>query len=236
MTTPLSSRSRWGLAGIALLTGLGGYGVIILWGAVLTGLFGPVEGIGNEQILSGAALLLGALTTTRLFILGLDLDLAFLDLDWPTVSDAGWAFVGVAALLGLSVLVGFFNVPTADHGLTEEVRAAGPAVLWIVVPVAFLAVGPAEELLYRNLVQKTLATGFGDVSAIVGASLVFAIAHTPAYLGSGRTALAGSLFVVFLLSIVLGVVYAQTRNVPAVAFVHGAYDAVTFASLFLDWL
>lgn len=235
VSAPLADRPRWELVGIAVITGFGGYLLVILWSTLLRSIVGPVTDIANQQILSGAALLLGAITSIRLYLFALNLKPDFLDLKCPVPGDFGWAALGLAALLAISVLLGELNVPTADHSVTTAVRSAGPAVLWVLIPVSVVAVGPAEELLFRNLVQKTLSVDFSTSGAIAGASVIFAIAHVPAYIGSGHQALLASLLVVFGLSCVLGAVYARTESVIVVALVHGAYDAVTFASIFIEW-
>lgn len=221
------------LASVATAVGIGGYLLVVLWGIVLISVFGQPTDIVEQQTLNGAALALAALLTTRVFLAWEDLDWDFLDLSRPTVSQLGWGAAGLLGLLGLTLGVGVLGIPTAEHGLTDRVREAGITALWILVPISILVVGPAEELVYRNLVQKTLAGGFQTVVAVIGASAIFAVAHLPAYFTSDLFATAGSLTVVFLLSCILGAVYARTRNLLTVALVHGIYDAVAFTDVFL---
>lgn len=221
------------LVAVAAAVGIGGYLLVVLWGLVLLGLFGPTSGILETQILNGAALALGALLTTRVYLRWMGLEWSFLDLDPPSLRDLGWATLGLLALVAVSYLVGVLQIPTAEHGVTDAVRSAGVESLWVLVPVSILLVGPAEELVYRNLVQKTLAQGLETGLAIVGASVIFAVAHLPAYASPDALATAGSLTAVFVLSLILGAVYARTRNLAAVALVHGAYDAIAFADVFL---
>jgi membrane protease YdiL (CAAX protease family) len=222
------------VASVATVVGIGGYLLVVLWGILLLSVFGRPSELVERQILNGAALALAALLTTRVFLAWAELDWSFLDLSRPTLRQLAWGGVGLLGLVGLTLIVGALGIPTAEHGLTDRVREAGRAALWILVPISILVVGPAEELVYRNLVQKTLAEGFQTMLAVVGASVIFAIAHLPAYLTSDPIATAGSLTVVFLLSCILGGVYAQTRNLMTVALVHGMYDAVAFADVFVD--
>ncbi|MFB6111771.1 MAG: lysostaphin resistance A-like protein [Halobacteriaceae archaeon] len=234
MENPLPTRDRGDLAVIAVAVGVGSYLLVVVWGLVLTGLLGRPSGLVETQALNSAALLLATLLVVRLFFGWADLDYRFLDLSRPGLSDLLWGGLGFLALVGVSVAVSILNIPTASHGLAEQARAAGIQVLWLLVPVSLLVVGPAEELVYRNLVQKTLSIGFGAGPAIFAASLVFALAHLPAYAGSGGTALMGSLGAVFLLSLVLGGVYAKTRSLLTVALLHGLYDVVAYANIFID--
>jgi membrane protease YdiL (CAAX protease family) len=224
-------RLRLGVTAAAV--GFGGYALVILWGVLLVSVLGTPTGIVERQIMNGAALALATLLTARVYLAWSGLGRAFLDISWPDGRTIGWAILGLFALVGLSLTVGVLGIPTAEHGLTDQVRAAGVSSLWVLVPISLLVVGPAEELVYRNLVQKTLARGTGVTPAIIGASAIFAVAHFPAYASPDLQATVGSLVVVFALSCILGAIYARTRNLPAVALLHGAYDVVAFVDIFL---
>lgn len=221
------------LGATAAAVGIGAYVLVVLWAVILVSLLGTPTGIAERQVLNGAALVLATLLTTRVYLAWSGLGRDFLDISWPDRRTLGWATLGLVALIALSFTVSALGVPTAEHGLTDRVRAAGLSALWVLVPISLLVVGPAEELVYRNLVQKTLARGMGVLPAVLGASAIFAIAHFPAYASPDLQATLGSLVVVFALSCILGAIYARTRNLPAVALLHGAYDVVAFVDIFL---
>ncbi|WP_049933846.1 CPBP family intramembrane glutamic endopeptidase [Halarchaeum acidiphilum] len=102
------------------------------------------------------------------------------------------------------------------------------------MPVSLLLVGPGEELLMRNVVQKRLYRAFSRRGAVVVGGLVFALVHLPAYAtgGADAAALAVTLARLCCVSLVLGVVYERTDSVVASALAHGAYDAIQFGALF----
>lgn len=226
-------RDRLRLWAVATVVGIGAYVLVVLWAVILVSLLGTPTGIAERQVINGAALALATLLTTRVYLAWSGLGREFLDISWPDRRTLGWATVGLMALVGLSFAVATLGVPTAEHGLTDRVRAAGVSSLWVLVPISLLVVGPAEELVYRNLVQKTLARGMGVAPAVLGASAIFAIAHFPAYASPDVQATLGSLVVVFALSCILGAIYARTQNLLAVGLLHGAYDVVAFVDIFL---
>lgn len=229
----VTGRDRFRHWVVAAAVGIGAYVLVVLWAVILGSLLGPPTGIVERQVMNGAALALATVLTTRVYLSWDGLGRDFLDISWPHRATLAWAALGLVALVGLSFAVSAIGIPTAEHGLTDQVRAAGVSALWILVPMSLLVVGPAEELVYRNLVQKTIAGGTGPIQAVLGASVIFAIAHFPAYASSDIQATVGSLVVVFALSCILGAIYAKTRNLPAVALLHGAYDVVAFVDIFL---
>jgi membrane protease YdiL (CAAX protease family) len=104
-------------------------------------------------------------------------------------------------------------------------------VLLLLIPAAFLLIGPGEELLFRGVVQGTLRRAFDPVPAIAIAAAVFAAIHYFALAGPsvGRVATIG---VLFLPSLVFGAVYEYTDNLVVPSLIHGAYDATLFAVLY----
>jgi membrane protease YdiL (CAAX protease family) len=157
-----------------------------------------------------------------------------IDVSRPSKRDAVVAGVGVVAILALHyAMVGvvvFFDLPQTSHGLVETAREH-PGILPPLVLLSFLAIGPGEELLARNGVQKYLYGAYSRRGAVVVGCLVFTGAHLLAYAGSGATP--GGVLVtlarLFVVSLVLGVTYERTDDLFAPVFVHGAYDAIQFA-------
>ncbi len=136
----------------------------------------------------------------------------------------------------LSALLSLFGVQEASHSVERTAKNGNAKILLLFIPLSWLIIGPCEELLYRNIIQKSLYDTFSDVGAVVVASVVFALAHVFAY-GSGSTPvqLAGTLVVIFVLSLVLGTVYLKTGNLTASALVHGTFDAIVFATMYLQF-
>lgn len=222
---------------IAASTGVGGYLAVLLWAIVLrsfaTALGGPVD-IIDRQLINAGALLLGTMLALRVYLAYTDRTLDYLDIGRPTLRDGAIAVGAVPVLFGISIVAGALGVETAEHGLESAVRDGG---IWVGVVLAVssvVVVGPAEELLYRNLVQKTLADRFSTTTAVVGASVVFAVVHTSAYWSTSITGLLSAVGMVFVLSLVLGATYAYTDRLVVPAIAHGGYDAVVFLLIASD--
>lgn len=160
-----------------------------------------------------------------------DRDWSFLDIAMPT--HRGWLYVIGGTLtmflvLGASgLLTEALGIPSAEHGLLEQAREA-PMLLLAFVPLSFLVIGPGEELLSRNIVQKHLYDGYSRLSAVIVGTGVFAAIHLPAYATGPPPAIFATLVQLFGISLVLGVVYERTDNVVVPAVVHGTYNAVQF--------
>ena len=162
---------------------------------------------------------------------------AYLDLDAPSVRDAGIVVAGVLVSLavwaaGLVVISGL-GLPAADHTLFRA-EEADPRLLLALVPLLLFVNGPVEELLYRNVIQKYLQESFSTTIAVVLASLIFALVHVPAYLTADLLAIAVTLGLLFVLSCLWGYIYARTGSLFVVAAIHGLYNAILVAGVYVQ--
>jgi membrane protease YdiL (CAAX protease family) len=231
--------------GLAILLGVGGLSVMALCaqgvGAALAAAgVEATPGTAVGELVPQVGILVGALIVAALYLGVSGRGLPFLDLRAPNSRDAGYAVGGLLAILGIAVgieaLFGWLGVETATHGVEEQARGGAPGFLLVLIPGSLLFVGPGEELLYRNLIQKRLTEAFPAWRAVALTSGVFALVHTSVFSGGdGTGAVVASLAVAFVLSLVLGVVYHRTRSLPVVAFVHGGYDAVVYATMYIQY-
>lgn len=142
----------------------------------------------------------------------------------------GVAFLPVTYLtMGLqSVVARAFDVETGGADLGDY---STPAV----VAVALLLVGPAEELLYRGVVQELLVGPLGTGGGVATMAVLFGLVHYPTYgasslreidagvaLGMAGTTVGGAAF---------GVLYVLTGTLLVPILVHSLYDAALFADL-----
>lgn len=235
-------RGRTALSAAAV--GLTGFLSLAAWqillGSVALSVTGSLSAV-EETLLGTLALGLGTGSTALLYLRVTDREWSFVDLDRPTRWDLAYALGGVVALFATTfVLESLFaaaGVGTAQHGITET-AAGAPEMLLLLIPASWLLVGPGEELLFRNVVQKSLYRDFSRPAAVLVASVVFAAVHLPAYSTGTLGQAVASLAVVFTLSLILGALYVRTDNVAVPAFVHGTYNAVQFAALYVtltDW-
>lgn len=225
---------------LATAIGLAGLVAIVAWSVVVGGVFRSAVGDidpATGAVLSSLALGLGTATVAWLYLRGAQRGFGFVDLRRPTRRDAGFVVGGVVVLLGLNLGIGWafqqLGLPAARHSIFD-IAQDEPGLLLVLIPLSLLLIGPGEELLYRNVVQKSLYDAFSRPAAIVVASVIFAAAHVPAFSSAGSTPLSvlNTLSVVFALSLVLGVAFDRTRNVLVPALIHGSFNAIAFAATY----
>lgn len=226
-----------------LLLGFGSLALVfviqIVLYSVAVGLFGdiPTDSIG-AQLISFVSLGFGTLIVASLYLQNSGRDWSFVDLELPGLRDVAWILVGVVTILvGFVAVISLYQllgITTAEHSSTDTVASASPELIALFVAASILVIGPGEELLYRNVIQKSLYDGVGRPAAVALASVIFALVHIPAYSAGGASlgAVASTLTTIFVLSLILGAVYARTENVVVPAMVHGIYNALSFYSTY----
>jgi membrane protease YdiL (CAAX protease family) len=142
----------------------------------------------------------------------------------------GAAFLPITYLtMGLqSVVARLFDLNAGGDDLGEY---STPAV----VAIALVLVGPAEELLYRGVVQGLLVGPLGTVGGVAAMAVLFGLVHYPSYgassvreidagvaLGMAGTSVGGATF---------GTLYVLTDTLLVPMAVHSLYDAALFANL-----
>ncbi|MFW6449021.1 MAG: CPBP family intramembrane glutamic endopeptidase [Halobacteriota archaeon] len=226
-------------AAIGALLGFGGLFMIFVWANLLAILaYALVVGEPSEIqliVVSQVSLGLGTATVAAVYIGLTDRGWDYIDVRLPSLRGIGWVVAGVIGLLAILIAAGqvltLVDVPQPEHGIVE-VAEGNPDVLLVLIPASLLIIGPGEELLFRNIVQKSLYDHFSTPGAIVVASIIFGLAHFLAYGATASTG--GVLLVITLLSLLLGAIYARTGNVVIPAIIHGLYNAVLFASLYVE--
>ncbi|MDZ7850042.1 MAG: type II CAAX endopeptidase family protein [Halodesulfurarchaeum sp.] len=193
----------------------------------------------------------GTIASSGLGTVAFSLGLGVVAVGYLVLTDRGWSFIDIALptkrgwlyviggtitmfvlLGGLGALTEVLGIPSAEHGLVEQAREA-PLLLLAFVPLSWFVIGPGEELLSRNIVQKHLYDGFSRPAAVLVGTLVFTAIHLPAYATGPPPAIFATLIQLFVISLVLGIVYERTENVVVPALVHGTYNAVQFGLAYL---
>lgn len=153
----------------------------------------------------------------------------------PGLRDLGATVLGVIALLAalaaISAVYSTLGVKTAENQITQ-IGSNNPEVMLYMIPLAFLVIGPGEELLFRGTIQGLFRGSYAAAPAIILSSALFAVAHITALLGSSLGAKAATITALFALSLVLGILYEYTDNLVVPALVHGAYDAIVFLTIY----
>lgn len=176
------------------------------------------------------------------YLAGTGRGVSYLRARLPSLRDVGWVVGGTIAIFALLVVVATaIGVITQATGVETAQNSAvtaaqeNPSVLLLMIPAAFLVIGPAEELMFRGIIQNRLREVFGAVGAIGVASVIFGLGHVTALTGGqgGIAAIALPLAALSLLSVVFGVAYERTDNLVVPVLIHGAYDAILFGLLYL---
>ncbi len=160
-----------------------------------------------------------------------------LRLHLPSIRDVGWIVAGVVLLLGAQVAIGMvflvLGLEPAEHVL-QEAGIGNPEVFLLLIPIHLLLVGPAEELLFRGIIQGRFREYLGPAAAISITSVLFAVLHFGAFLGAELAQIVPSLTIILLLSLLLGAIYERTGNIVVPALIHGAFNATVSLIWYLD--
>lgn len=149
----------------------------------------------------------------------------------PTLREAGIVALGAiglaATVQGLGLLARSMGYEIAENAAIEA-GTEQPTLLLLFIPMQFLFVAPAEELVFRGLLQGLFRRAYGIIPGIAVAAAVFGLIHYPALVGEegiwvviGIAAASGA---------VLGVLYEYTENLAVPILVHGLWNAFIFAT------
>jgi len=143
-------------------------------------------------------------------------------------------------LMGFAIeqVTQLFGITSSDHGIYKLATAEGseipPAFFLLMAGLSIVVVGPAEELIYRGVIQKYLYNIFTRKRAIAITSVIFSLVHIPAYLTGEVGSVIVALVSVLFLSVVLGGIYSYTENLAAPVLIHGFYNAILFVLLYIE--
>jgi hypothetical protein len=122
------------------------------------------------------------------------------------------------------------GLPLAGNSVTQLAEEGVLTSLLLLVPLSILVIGPAEELLFRGVIQSYLDGAFSRAPAVVLTSVLFALVHLPTtwFATPDAVAVTVTLAILFGLSILLGYLFVWTDNLVVPILVHGLYDALLF--------
>ncbi len=230
---------------VAAMTALGAVGLLVgfLLGMVTFALVGtplsiPVEA-PSGQLLFSFGTYVGLAAVGVLYLHRHGVPFSYVRARRPGLRDVGATVVAVLVLVALAAvlpaIIAWLGLPFTDHNITDSIQA-NPAVALVFLPLSVLVVGPAEEFLYRGIIQTRLTSVFDTWSAVGVASVIFAVVHFIAYLDP--TNVPGTVVTIFLLVLplgaILGVVYEYSDNLLVPALAHGLYNAITFGLTYAD--
>ena len=138
----------------------------------------------------------------------------------------------IATLLALAaVALRFLPEPADNQG--AEVAMNNPELVPALVVTMFLVVGPAEEFLFRGIVQNRLRERLPAAPAVAIAGVLFAAVHVISAIGD--PAAVGTLIVLFVPpGLVLEAVYEYIGNLVVPWLLHSTHNSVFLAALLLS--
>lgn len=207
-----------------LVVGTLGVELTILWSVILTLVLGQYVAFGG---LSAA------------YLKWRDLTLDYLGVRIPSLRDVGVTVGGylLAFVLGLlgsivvSLILSTLGMEPATNP-TADVSMENPEIIPVLILGMILVVGPAEEVLFRGVIQSRLREALDAPAAIVLASVLFALIHAPILSGPTASSLIAAVFLVFP-SLVFGAAYEYTDNIVVPSLIHGFYNATLLALVYL---
>ncbi|MFB6178676.1 MAG: lysostaphin resistance A-like protein [Halorientalis sp.] len=219
----------------------------VCFGLTLTALFGSaglVVGASTTAHRLGVSFLgtpLGQILLSLVLVQGVTFSglsivyLSLSDMHWPSVRvptyrDGAWIIGGVvamfAAMWAILWILRRYDIHSAPNDVSR-LGLADPRVFLVLIPAAFLIVGPGEELLFRGVIQSRLRESFSSVWAIGIATLLFAGTHALSLVGSIQARIT-TITTLFVGSLVLGIAYERTNNLVVSSVIHSCYDALLF--------
>lgn len=149
----------------------------------------------------------------------------------PTLEDLGTIIAGFLALVlvmfAVESLVDLLGVRTAENEAIEQ-GTQHPELFLVLVPIQFLFTGPAEELIFRGVLQGLLRRTGGLVLGLLGSSLIFALFHLPALSGSATVPTLVTLGIIFVSGLFLAGLYEYTGTLVVPIIVHALWNSLLF--------
>lgn len=236
-----STRRRDQLRAVAVAIGLGLAGpalavvLVVAAGASFRALnvsLSPVRGIAITLALT-QILGFGSVIVGYAYYRGYDLEA--LGIRMPTGRELGLIVGGGVGALAVALIGATIVQALAIEGASNqaaEIGAENPEIFLLLIPAAFLVIGPFEEGLYRGIVQSRLREAVGPIAAITLAAALFAGIHVVALSGP-TTARLVTIVLLLIPGLIFGAIYEYTGNLVVVAGMHGLYDALIFGILYL---
>lgn len=184
----------------------------------------PVVRDISVQILRGLLALAVALTAIRLFDIPSPRE--WMGIRRPTKRE--WVYLPVGFVLSFIWLLGALIVIRNVFGFERTMLTSfSEAVRLSRIVTLLILVGPAEEVIFHGVIQRSLEDVIGLWPAILLGGILFGVTHfDPAALSNGDLLFYGAQGG---FGVIAGWIYARTDNLIIPALVHGTFISFTTA-------
>lgn len=219
---------------------LGG-GIAAIFGAIGLRTVGSVMNVVDSEAftVAGVGTQIGFAAVTVCYLSTVDEWSRYLKVRRPTLEDVGWiavlpvlfAVVGV----GLNAVLSAVGVatPSTSHGAqgTAAVLATQPVLWAVAIPVLYLFAAPAEELLYRGIVQGRLRSHFGTTGVVIASGAAFGLMHAVMGLVSSSDYVIHWIASTVIGGTIWAFVYERSENLAVTAINHAMGWTISFSTV-----
>ncbi len=153
---------------------------------------------------------------------------------WDVVWMVGGTIIAFAGLITVGVIGQVLGIQPPEQGIVVMIRDDVALIVYMIA-IIWLLNAPAEELIFRNIIQKRLYAAYSGITAVVIASVLFAVIHIFTFVTAG-TEWIGVLLpttAIFLGSLVMGYAYLRTRNLLVPIVIHAGFNSIQMVLLLL---
>ena len=217
-------------------------GLTLMIGTVVAGLVFTIGLLASlpSQLVTVSSIVASGLGTVAVFALYLYLTnrpLSYID-----VPDFSLRAIGIGVLTGgvlIAVQTGLTflfisqGIGEALGPVGKMIQVRGIGFLAALIVANLLVTAPAEELLYRNGIQKLLYRSHSTTLAVIGGGLIFTLPHFLNLALSSQAEMLTGLLEIFVNGIGYGVIYAYWKRVDITIVAHGVYNGGVFVFAYL---
>lgn len=188
-----------------------------------------IVGVGNELLIDTLLSVVGFGLVGATYSYSSVQNLVTPQFEVPGGRDVVSVLIGVAGIVGAQAGVtrvfqsaGVTNIESA----TAALKPASPAIVPVIWVLLIVVVPLSEELFFRGVVQRRVATSSGTAVGVTVSSVLFGVVHLPAEAGlSLQTAF--PVVQALVSGAILGLLYERTDNLSVTIAAHGLFNAVT---------
>lgn len=143
----------------------------------------------------------------------------------------GGALTLIAVIVGLDFILSRVGLEPAENVAVETGREH-PELFLYYIPIVLLLNAPAEELLFRGVIQGLFRRAYGVIPGVLAASALFGVVHYIALVGEGSVLV--YVLIAFISGIILGLLYEFTENLLVPTVVHAIWNCLVYLSLYAE--